>query len=1595
MTASDDDTDLEGAVFYSLTGGTDMNLFFLPVSEFGYVHTVLTQFDRENRCCYDLQITAIDRAVEGFQMSSTVSVSLNITDDNDNAPTFVQFMYFATIFDNNTAGMDLPPVQCNDPDSGNNGYIVYSLSYNPNDLLSINPGTGAVFLNSPIRLGSNPSILLTFYITCEDMGVPPLSSIVSYSVQIAPLDQHAPMFEHDAYIVSSLPESSLPETFVVQVKATDQDAINAGRQIEYRISSGIGSDHFTIGLISGNITVNGQLNASLIAAYNLIVIATDPTSTLVDEASVTIYLFDINEHAPVEILFVQLNISILENSPPGIEIALFVCRDIDDILPDNITYSIIDPMDALLAEFIINANGSVLTGPNSADCETRDVYDLIIICSDNEVPPLTAQRTIRIRIDGVNEYSPYYTVPNKLVYIDETVPLYTTILTIDAMDDDCGIDGDIRTYEITSDLVFEHIVLPWFAIAHDGRIYTTEYINSDILPSRVTIIIIEVVAYDNGDPSLSTLDSSITFARLTIGIINTNDKTPVFNHINPILIQLPENYPSAQVFFTVTCSDPDGLDEVSILPLGNPEPFSVMNGSISVTPGQIIDYELMRQYTFNLNCSDTMFSTSIEVRILIQPRNDHPIHFESNFYSFSLSRTATIGEVIGSVIIIDGDMGGTDLPEVIIRNTTEDDNPLTVNQLGLLSLSAALDEILLAKLDEVFYLDIFCSDGMFNDTTLVEISLVQGNLNSPRFLQTIYFFDIFEVTPPSSRIGMLDCIDIDMGSNGEVEYEISNSFPQIDFDILPDGTLQVMNPLNASQISGYNLLITCRDRGSPVRSNTTTVSISVTGGNNCPPEFIDTHTYYANISEDASVGSFVGQVFTSDCDLGENGIATYLTLSHTNQFTVSSADGKIFVRGSLDREIEEVIHLKIQAKDTYFNTSQVFTILLLDVNDNPPQCSPTEYHVTLSETAPDGAFVEEFMCSDSDKGPNGEFSYAPHTTDSPFFLMPNGSVYLQNSTLLTSALDHEYSVVVTDNGQDLQLSTQIVLYVSVAPENNFSPQFTQSNVSISISEVTLLGSLIYTFFAIDDDVGYFESKVTYAIKSGNIGRTFQIHPDEGRLTLNSYLDFTRTSQYLLVVSASDSAALSPMTSLAMITISVDEENRFFPVCNSPQYIVYVSEERLVGEITQLDCTDEDGADLVYSIDSGNLTLFEINSTSGSLFLINILDYESRTNHSLSIMVSDGVLSIYVAFQILVSPVNEFPPLFPSTVYSFSFSEDMAIPSILTTLLALDSDRDNLITKHGQVEYMIESGNEKELFTIGRANGILFLNEMLDFEVKSFYNLTIVAMDLADMSLSSSCLVYISVDNINDVQPSFNDDFYIFIINTTHQFSTPIGQVICSDLDFPPNSTQLELSFTTQTNSFSLHPQSGLITLAVNISQISQSYVDLTVSCSDGSLFEYSQIHIFIVQDSPAIGLVQSVYPFTVSESLSVGSFIGQISLDGPVTSVDFSLSVNNSFFSIDSNGNISLASSLDYELQSAHSFSVELSNDNFLTLSVVNVIVTVNDSNDNSPSFRNPLITLSMEESLSEGTPLEQIYCEDFDSSSNGETFLVISSGNR
>ena len=185
----------------------------------------------------------------------------------------------------------LPPVSCNDSDSGRNSEITYSLNYNPDDKLFINSSTGEVSLTSEIRLGSNPSIINSYYVTCEDSGTPPLSSVVAYSLQVVPVDEHPPQFEQPMYTIAMLPENSQVGTFVIQVAASDEDATNAGRQLEFAIKSGNELIHFSIGTISGNITVYGELDATSTPSYMLVIRVSDPTSPLVDEASVSITLF--------------------------------------------------------------------------------------------------------------------------------------------------------------------------------------------------------------------------------------------------------------------------------------------------------------------------------------------------------------------------------------------------------------------------------------------------------------------------------------------------------------------------------------------------------------------------------------------------------------------------------------------------------------------------------------------------------------------------------------------------------------------------------------------------------------------------------------------------------------------------------------------------------------------------------------------------------------------------------------------------------------------------------------------------------------------------------------------------------------------------------------------------------------------------------------------------------------------------------------------------------------------------------------------------------------------------------------------------------
>lgn len=79
--------------------------------------------------------------------------------------------------------------------------------------------------------------------------------------------------------------------------------------------------------------------------------------------------------------------------------------------------------------------------------------------------------------------------------------------------------------------------------------------------------------------------------------------------------------------------------------------------------------------------------------------------------------------------------------------------------------------------------------------------------------------------------------------------------------------------------------------------------------------------------------------------------------------------------------------------------------------------------------------------------------------------------------------------------------------------------------------------------------------------------------------------------------------------------------------------------------------------------------------SGSLYVIDHLDYESQREYALTIRATDSVSGVFaeVLVSLLVSDVNDCPPEFPVDAYNISVSEASPFGSVILKVQARDND----------------------------------------------------------------------------------------------------------------------------------------------------------------------------------------------------------------------------------------------------------------------------------------------------------------------------------
>eukprot|EP00063_Salmo_salar_P095100 XP_014069935.1 PREDICTED: protocadherin-16-like [Salmo salar] len=578
------------------------------------------------------------------------------------------------------------------------------------------------------------------------------------------------------------------------------------------------------------------------------------------------------------------------------------------------------------------------------------------------------------------------------------------------------------------------------------------------------------------------------------------------------------------------------------------------------------------------------------------------------------------------------------------------------------------------------------------------------------------------------------------------------------------------------------------------------------------------------------------------------------------------------------------------------------TITVNDINDHAPTFPRRRAAFKIPEMTAVGTRFPLEPAMDGDKGQLTTQGYLiKDGNPGQAFLLEtrrgsNQVLYLDLvvNTLLDSETRPSYTLSLEAfDGGSPKRTGQMVLDVTVQDINDNAPVFNQSRYHAIISENLQPGSNILQVFASDVDQGD-NGLVLYEInrRQSDPERYFVIDSRTGVITLNKPLDFEMRRVHELVVQARDNATQPEVTN-AFVTIHVRDYNDNQPTMTiiflsedgSPQISEGAQPGQYVARISVTDPDYGEYANVNVSLEGGD-GKFALTTKDNIIYLMcvdQILDREERDTYELRVMATDAgtpPLRAESSFTIQVTDVNDNPPLFDQQQYTQVIPEVVFPGSFILQVTARDKDQG----PNGDITYsLLQDGqagqdeNQAQWFTIDPVTGIITTLSQLDYESQPRPNVTVVATDRGRPSLSSTALVHVVLQDINDNEPVFGTNFYNVSIKENTAAGTCILEVTATDADggsFGSISYSLGSGINSAVPSqFSVGKETGQIctNVALDRDQGPTSY-DFTVTAVDGgglNSVAYVRVDLLDINDNRPV-----FYPVSYAVSLSSQSAPG-------------------------------------------------------------------------------------------------------------------------
>ena len=1036
-----------------------------------------------------------------------------------------------------------------------------------------------------------------------------------------------------------------------------------------------------------------------------------------------------------------------------------------------------------------------------------------------------------------------------------------------------------------------------------------------------------------------SLDETLTYAITTpvgnssVGnitvTVNGENEAPVVNDNSG---SLAEDATIGAAVATITSSDVDTTDTITYaITAGNTGNAFAIDAGGNITTVAGLDFEAAASYALTVTATDGGgLSDTATVTVTVTNVNEAPTASDANG---SIAENTSAGAAIATVSVTDPDAGDSVNYAITAGNTG---NAFAIDTNGNITTATVFD----FETTPSYALTVTATDGGgLSDTATVTVNVTNVN-EGPSATGGVA--GIAEDSSVGTAVTTVAVTDPD--SADTFSYAITAGNTGGAFTVDTSGVVRTASALDFETTASYALTVTVTDAGG--LSDTAAVTVNVTNIN----EAIVANDNSGTVAEDATVGSAVATVATSDPDSGDS-VSFAITAGNTgNAFAIDTA-GNITTATALDFETTPSYSLTVTATDGggLSDTANV-TVTVTNSNESPVfaadpinASNATEavaYSDTLAGSASDVDAGSSLNYSKT-TGPawlvvasDGTLSGTPSNSDSGpnvFTVQVDDGSGGTDSATLNITVDAASGIIFSDDFERSAGSTIANGWIEETNDSRIydtSQPATKMMISVSAgSPFAIVNQLTNTY--VDGEryeVTWNAARATSAngtlVYDASIGTwdgtTFTpLANQAGSLnSLNILGKVAAPSVYTTATAAEDGqqiairfevlAGSSDWAGFDDVAVNALGANVAPAWVANPTNKADANEDAPYTASLAADATDADAGDSVsFSKLTGPawLTVATDGALSGTP------SNDDVGANAFTVQITDqGGLTADVALNVTVVNENDAPVAIDS---SSSLAENATIGAAVATVSASDVDAGDSLS------YAITAGNTGNAFAIDNSGNITTATG-LDFETTAGYSLTVTVTDSG--ALTDTATVPVTVTNVNEAIVA-NDNSGTLAEDAT--VGSAVATVTTSDPD-AGDSVSFAITGGNTGNAFAIDTN-GNITTATGLNYEAVSSYSLTVTATDGGgLSDTATVIVTITNANEAI--VANDNNGTLAEDVTIGSAVATVTTSDPDAgdSVSFAITGGNTgnAFAIDTNGNITTATALDFETTASYSLTV-------------------------------------------------------------------------